>query len=92
MRRWQMESLLTARDIARLSGVSRSLIYRSARSGALPCIRIGRLRRFRADDVELWLARSERRCARRLRHFRAADIDAYLARTRPAHRREADEA
>jgi excisionase family DNA binding protein len=86
-----MESLLTARDVARLSGVSRSLIYRSAGTGALPSIRIGRLRRFRADDVELWLARSERRCARRLRHFRATDIDSFLARKRRSNGREAEQ-
>jgi excisionase family DNA binding protein len=81
-----MESLLTARDVARLAAVPRTLVYRSARDGSLASIRIGRTRRFRAADVETWLARSERRYARRLRHFRATDRDAWVARDRRARR------
>jgi excisionase family DNA binding protein len=68
-----MQSLLTAGDVARLASVPRRRVYQCARSGALPSIRIGRLRRFRPADVDLWLAKDARRSARRLRHFRAND-------------------
>ncbi len=54
-----MEPLLTARDVETFGGVPLWWVYRDARSGALPSIRIGRLRRFRRIDVEVWLAQPE---------------------------------
>ncbi len=54
-----VERLLTARDVETLGGVPLWLVYRDARSGALPSLRLGRLRRFRAMDVDVWLAQPE---------------------------------
>jgi excisionase family DNA binding protein len=68
-----MQSLLTARDVARLASIPQRRVYQCARSCALPSIRIGRSRRFRAADVELWLVKDARRSARRLRRFRTND-------------------
>jgi excisionase family DNA binding protein len=46
--------LLTADDLAHRWQVDRSHIYKIARSGDLPVVRIGRVVRFRADDIEAW--------------------------------------
>jgi excisionase family DNA binding protein len=66
-----MQPLLTAHDVSRLASVPRRRVYQCARTGTLPSVRIGRLRRFRATDVEAWLAKDAHRSARRLRRFRA---------------------
>jgi excisionase family DNA binding protein len=39
---------------AELLAVSKTWILESARSGAMPCIRLGRYVRFNAADVEAW--------------------------------------
>ena len=55
-------ALLTAKDLARLLGVSRSTIYRLARAGVIPSYRFRTLIRFDRSSVEEWL-----RAATRLR-------------------------
>jgi excisionase family DNA binding protein len=49
------ERLLAAREIAERLGVPESWVRESARSGAIPCIRLGRYVRFDLGDVEAWL-------------------------------------
>jgi excisionase family DNA binding protein len=44
--------LLTAQQVAERWQVEASQVYRLARAGRLPCVRIGRWRRFRLEDVE----------------------------------------
>ena len=44
-----------AREVADRLGVPRSWVLESARSGAMPCVRLGRYVRFDLADVEAWL-------------------------------------
>ena len=45
----------SAKEIARLWGVSESLIYKEQDAGRLPYVRIGTARRVRADDLAAYL-------------------------------------
>jgi excisionase family DNA binding protein len=49
------DRLLDAREIAERLGVPESWVRESARSGAIPCVRLGRYVRFDLADVEEWL-------------------------------------
>ena len=49
------ERLLTAAELADLLAVPKTWILESARSGAMPCVRLGRYVRFDLADVEKWL-------------------------------------
>jgi excisionase family DNA binding protein len=53
------EPLLTASDVARLLVVPQSSVYEYARRrhDPLPCVQIGRHRRFYRSAIEDWLAR-----------------------------------
>jgi len=48
--------LLTPADVALLLSVKTSWVYEAARTGNLPCLRIGRHVRFTRQMVEEWLA------------------------------------
>lgn len=50
------ERLLDASAIAERLVVPKSWVLESARSGAMPCVRLGRYVRFDLADVEVWLA------------------------------------
>lgn len=52
-----MEQLLTPKTLAELLGLAEQTIYnRHSTGGNLPpCIKLGRLLRFRASDVDAWL-------------------------------------
>ena len=54
------ERLLTARQLAELLGFAPGTIVDWAEAGKLPCYRIGGRLRFRADEVEAWLAEHRR--------------------------------
>jgi len=47
--------LLTSEDVAELLQVDRETIYRMARRGELPAIKVARHWRFRAAGIERWL-------------------------------------
>ena len=49
------ERLLTADEVAELLAVPVSWVRESTRSGAMPCVALGRYRRYRLADVEAWL-------------------------------------
>jgi excisionase family DNA binding protein len=49
------ERLLTADEVAEFLGVPVSWVRESTRSGAMPCVELGRYRRYRRDAVEAWL-------------------------------------
>ena len=49
------DRLLDAREVAPRLGVPVSWVRESARSGAMPCVRLGRYVRFDLADVEAWL-------------------------------------
>ena len=52
--------LLDAAAIADRLGVPKSWVLESARSGAMPCVRLGRYVRFDLADVEAWLDECKR--------------------------------
>ena len=58
------DRLLTAEDIAELLGVPKTWVYEQARKGLLPCVQLGRYRRFRREAVEEWVAKQERNGAK----------------------------
>jgi excisionase family DNA binding protein len=47
--------LLDASEVADRLSVPKSWVLESARSGALPCVRLGRYVRFDENDVRAWL-------------------------------------
>jgi excisionase family DNA binding protein len=49
------ERLVDAGAVADRLGVPVSWVRESARSGAIPCVRLGRYVRFDLDDVDRWL-------------------------------------
>lgn len=49
------DRLLDAKAVAELLGVPESWVRESARSGAIPHVRLGRYVRFDLADVEAWL-------------------------------------
>lgn len=54
-------TLLRPCDVVKMLGVSRSWLYDAARSGRIPCVRLGGDDgpvRFRPDEVEAWLEAS----------------------------------
>ena len=55
-----MSELLTAEDVAKLLNVPVSWVRESTRSGAMPVVELGRYRRYRREEVEVWLASCSR--------------------------------
>ena len=54
------DRLLDAKAVADRLGVPETWVRESARSGAMPCVRLGRYVRFDLADVEAWLAECKR--------------------------------
>jgi excisionase family DNA binding protein len=50
------EPLLTPTAAAQLLSVRTSWVYDAARSGELPCVRVGKHVRFLRSDLERWIA------------------------------------
>lgn len=50
-----MDELLSIEAVARYLGVSERTVYNRVRSGDLPALKVGRLWRVRAADLEAWL-------------------------------------
>jgi excisionase family DNA binding protein len=48
--------LLTAQEVGERLQVPATWVYREARAGRLPCVVVGRYRRFDLADVERWIA------------------------------------
>lgn len=55
-----MSGLLDAAAVAERLGVPKTWVLESARSGAMPCVRLGRYVRFDSVDVEKWLEECKR--------------------------------
>lgn len=54
--------LLTAKEVADMLQMSEEFIHEVARRGDLPCVRLGRYRRFKVDEVTEWVeAKSTKR-------------------------------
>ena len=54
------DRLLDATAVAERLGVPKTWVLESARSGAMPCVRLGRYVRFDLADVETWLEECKR--------------------------------
>jgi excisionase family DNA binding protein len=50
-----MTRLLTVEEVAERLGVRKQWVWAQARSGRIPCVRLGRYRRFREDTLEAWI-------------------------------------
>jgi excisionase family DNA binding protein len=51
--------LLTAEQLAERWQVPKSYVWRLARNGAIPTVRLGRYMRFRIDSIEAWERQQE---------------------------------
>ena len=51
---------MTAAEVATLLAVPVSWVRESTRSGAIPCVELGRYRRYRLAEVEAWLEQCSR--------------------------------
>ena len=47
--------LIDAHAVAEMTGWSVQTIQRKARQGVLPAVKVGRLTRFRPEEIEQWL-------------------------------------
>jgi excisionase family DNA binding protein len=59
-----MQPLLKPTEVARQLGVSRAWIYDAAKTGRIPCVRIGGAEgplRFVPEDLESWIAEARAR-------------------------------
>jgi len=50
-----MEKLLTIDELAKVLSVKKSTIYQWVHMGLIPHIKVGRLLRFREEDIQKWL-------------------------------------
>jgi excisionase family DNA binding protein len=50
-----VEPMMTARQVAELLGVHENWVYDRAASGDLPSYKLGGTRRFRPEEIEVWL-------------------------------------
>jgi excisionase family DNA binding protein len=50
-----VRTLLTAEDVAQMTGMGVDWIYAQARLGRIPTVRLGRYRRFRLEAIEQWV-------------------------------------
>ena len=54
-----MGRLLTAEQVATMLGVPKSWVYEQNRRGAIPCVTLGRYRRYRLEAIEDWIKQQE---------------------------------
>jgi excisionase family DNA binding protein len=52
------ENLLTPEDVAEILHVSRKTVVVMAREARIPCIRVGHLIRFDANEITRWIDRN----------------------------------
>jgi excisionase family DNA binding protein len=51
----QLEELIDVKEAARIFGVSSDTIYKLARTGVIPCVRVGDLLRFDRFSLAQWI-------------------------------------
>ena len=59
----QHEKLTTAEWVAEKMGIPLPSIYDYARRGILPCVRVGKLVRFRPSDIDAFITRGGSKAA-----------------------------
>jgi excisionase family DNA binding protein len=60
-----IQPLLTVNDVAALFGIHHKKAQRLARTGVLPCVKIGAVYRFRAEELEAWVSSQARSAVNR---------------------------
>ena len=50
-----MTRLLTVEEVAERLGVRKQWVWAQARAGRIPCVRLGRYRRFREEALDAWI-------------------------------------
>lgn len=50
-----MEKLLTLQQIATILQISETTLYKLARNGKIPAIKVGNQWRFKMEDIDKWL-------------------------------------
>ena len=50
-----MTRLLTVEEVAERLGVRKQWVWAQARAGRIPCVRLGRYKRFREETLEAWI-------------------------------------
>jgi excisionase family DNA binding protein len=50
-----MTRLLTVEEVAERLGVRKQWVWAQARAGKIPCVPLGRYRRFREEAVDAWI-------------------------------------
>lgn len=50
--------ILSINDLTKITGISRTTVYREVRKGILPCVRIGRRVLFLQKDVDAYLEKN----------------------------------
>jgi excisionase family DNA binding protein len=58
--------LLTAAEVADRLSVPTSWVYSASRSGDIPCVELGRYRRFREEAIDAWVRDREKANAGRI--------------------------
>jgi len=56
-----MEKLLTLREVSEKLQISENTLYKLARKGEIPGIKIGNQWRFKVQDIEKWLEEQKRK-------------------------------
>jgi excisionase family DNA binding protein len=57
--------LLTVEEVAERLGMTRDWVWKQVRAGEIPCVRLGRYRRFREEAIDQWLRELEGPAPRR---------------------------
>jgi excisionase family DNA binding protein len=55
-----MTKLLTVDEVAERLGVRKQWVWAQVRAGRMPCVKLGRYRRFREESLEAWIHSLER--------------------------------
>jgi excisionase family DNA binding protein len=50
-----MTRLLTVDQVAERLGMTKEWVWKQARAGLIPCVQLGRYRRFREEAIDEWL-------------------------------------
>lgn len=59
------EQLMTAEEVAEYLRVRLTTVYEWAKKGKIPAARVGRLWRFRREEIETWVRNGGLRCTNR---------------------------
>jgi excisionase family DNA binding protein len=54
-----MTRLLTVDQVAERLGMTKDWVWKQARAGRIPCVQLGRYRRFREEAIDEWLRELE---------------------------------